>query len=102
MNFLHGFGLEKVVNFQPVHENIKPAITCSVRISKPETMTAILVKVKLDRYARFVPGFNQTELAAKEKIIGDDNTEHGRSILRHLYRAHTTIDRTNESQFHGL
>ena len=99
---LNGFGLEKAVYLQPVHESIKPAITRSVGISKAETVATVLVEVKLDRYARFVPGINYTKLTAEKKIIGSDNIKHGRSVLRHLHRAHSAIDWADESQFHGL
>src|SRR6186713_2837125 len=102
MNSLVGFSLEKAVNFQPIHESIKPSITRSVRISKPETVTTILVKVKLDRYTRFKPGFNYSKLTAEKKIIRGNCSEHRRSILRYFYCAHSAINRTDESKFHCI
>ncbi|HTE29482.1 MAG TPA: hypothetical protein VK666_03850 [Chryseolinea sp.] len=84
-----------------MHEGIKPAIAGTVRITEAEAMTSILVKVKLDRPTRFEPGLDNTKLASEKKIIAGDHIEHWRSILRHLNRAYTTIDRTDEVQFHG-
>ncbi len=83
-------------------EGIEPAITGSVGIAEAKAVAAVLVKVELDRYPCFVPGLYHPELAAEEKIIGGDSIEHGRSILRHLHWAHTTVDGTDKGQFHGL
>src|SRR5688572_14094035 len=85
-----------------MHKGIEPAIAGSVRISQTEAVAAILVKVKLDRPARFEPGLDNTKLTAEKKIIAGDHIEHGWSILRYLDRAHATIDRTDKIQFHGL
>ena len=76
-----------------MHEGIEPAIAGSVRIPEAEAVAAILVKVKLDRPARFEPGLDNTKLTAEKKIIAGDHIEHWRSILRHFDRAHATIDR---------
>ena len=85
-----------------MYKGIKPTIAGTIRIAEAETVTAVLVKVKLDGDARFVPGVNHPELPAEEKVIGGDNIEHRRSVLWHLYGAHAAIDRTNEGQVHGL
>ena len=40
--------------------------------------------MKFNRYARFVPGIDDTKLTPEEKIIGGDHIEHWRGVLRHL------------------
>src|SRR5688572_7940141 len=93
------FGLllfQKTVNFQPVNESIKPAITRSVGISQAKTMATILVKVKFNWSARFEPGLYQTRLATEKKVVRGNDIEHRRSILWHLYRTHSAINRSNE------
>src|SRR5699024_762371 len=85
-----------------MHEGIKPAIAGAIRIPKAKTVAAILIKVKLYRHARFVPGFDYPESTVEKKIIGGNNAEHRRSVLRYLDRVHTAIDRTDEGQIHSL
>ena len=99
---LCGLGLKKTIHIQPVHKGIEPTIAGSIGIPQAETMTPILVKVKLNRYTCFVPGINDAKLAFEKKIIGGDDVEHGRSVFWHFYRAHPAIDRADKSQVHGL
>lgn len=85
-----------------MHKRIKPSVTCSVGVTKAEPVTTILVEVKFDGYARFIPGVNYTKLALEKKIVGGNNIKHWRSGFRHIYRAHAAINRTDKSQFHTL
>ena len=93
---------QKVVNLQPVNEGIEPPIAGSVWIPEAEAVATVLVKVKLDRSARFEPRLNNTKLTAEKKVIGRYHIEHWWSILWDLYRPHAAIDRTDEVQLHGL
>src|SRR5688500_15798781 len=94
--FQFGF-CKKAINIHPVHKCIEPTITGSIGITQAETMSAILIKMKLNWDACFEPGINNTKLTPEKKIISCNNIEHRRSIFWHRYRAHTTIDRSNES-----
>ena len=58
-----------------MNKGIKPTITGSVGITQAETMTAILVKMELNRYTSFVPRIYDTKLAPKEKIIHCNDVE---------------------------
>ena len=93
---LFGLGRKKAIYIQPVHKGIKPAITGSIGIPQAKTMTPILVKVKLNRYACFVPGINDAKLTFEKKIISGNDVEHGRSVFGYFYRAHPAIDRADK------
>src|SRR5690606_12717113 len=92
--------IKKIINLQPIHKSIKPSITGSVRIAQAESMAPILIKVKLHRYACFVPGIHHTELSSKKEIICCDYIEHSRSILGNFHWTHPAIYRADKGQFH--
>jgi hypothetical protein len=48
-------GSEKFVNIEPVDEGVEPSIAGSVRISEAESVSTILIQVKLDRAPCFEP-----------------------------------------------
>jgi len=53
-----------------VYKGIKPTIAGSVGITQSESVTTILVKMKLNGYACFEPRIDDAKLTPKEKIIG--------------------------------
>ena len=89
---------QETVHVQPVDKGVKPGVAGAVRIAEAEAVAAILVEVKLDRDARFIPGFDQAKLTAEQEVIGRDGGKHGWSILGNFDWAHAAIDRADEGE----
>src|SRR5687768_5190254 len=93
---------EESVHVQPVGEHFEPPVSGMIGVAHAEAVATVLIKVKLNGPARIVPRLDQTEVAAKEEVIGGNRYEHRRSVLWYVDRIHAAVDWSDERQLHRL